>query len=272
MTSLKTIVPALVLVGTIFSSAWGETDPQRRSLPLLAQDFEKYGYEAPLPFGASLGVMLVSQEFKMDNISLGGQPAEVFAISSARSANSMLMPKLDMWLLPFLDVYAFGGFMSGTMNIDVSLFDFPLLGDIRLPLEFDFEGALLGGGMTLAGGYGPVFAMVDGSYSVADMSSFESKLDMVMASGRLGVATGEEGQRAMFWLGGMLQDLDQTLEQMVPVGDTGQMTLVSVDVGVKDPWNMVMGTRLQAGRRLGLMVEAGFLGRRYLFGNLEYRF
>lgn len=272
MTSLRMIVPALVLAGTIVSTAWGETDPERRSLPLMAQDFEKYGYEAPLPFGASLGVMMVSQNFKMDNISLGGQPAEAFAISSARSTNTMLMPKLDMWLLPFLDVYAFGGFMSGTMNIDVSLFDFPILGDIRLPLEFDFEGALLGGGLTLAGGYGPVFAMVDGNYSSVSMSSFESKLDMLMASGRLGVATGREGNRAMFWLGGMLQDLDQTLEQMVPVGDTGEMTLVSVDVGVRDPWNMVVGTRLQSGKRLALLVEAGFLGRTQLFGNIEYRF
>lgn len=246
--------------------------PQRRSLPLYAESFEKYGYKAPLPFGAALGVMSISQDFVMDGIRVGGQDVEAFSISSARGSNNILMPRVDMWLLPFLDLYVLGGTMAGTMNINVTLYDIPLLGDRNLPIEFEFEGWMLGGGATLAGGYKFLFAMLDGNYSQVSASTFESKIDMAMFSARLGVATSGTGWEAMFWAGGMYQNMDQTIEGQQQLGLGGDPVLIQVDVGAKDPWNMVIGSRLQAGRHLALLMEAGFIGRRQLFANLEYRF
>ena len=249
-----------------------DSSGHRSGLPLLASRLEKFGYKAPLPFGASIGVMFAAQHFIMDNIRIDGEDVEVFSISSARGINTMVMPKLDMWLLPFLDLYAFGGYMTGVMNVDVTVYDIPLLGDRRIPLEFDFTGGMLGGGMTLVGGYSFIFAMLDGNYSKASLSSFESHLDMYMASARLGVTTGSEGSQAMFWLGGMYQNLDQTLQESFQLSEQGSASLVEIDVGVKEAWNMVAGSRLHAGRRLSILVEAGFIGRRQLFANIEYRF
>ena len=268
-----------VVAITVFLSAWAPcatradtASSHHRSLPLLVDKFEKYGYEAPLPFGASLGVMFASQDFVMDKIRIDGEPIEAFAIGSARGTNMMLMPKVDMWLLPFLDLYVFGGLMTGTMNINVILYDLPVIGDRNLPLEFDFDGGMLGGGATFAGGYKWLFAMFDGNYSKVNLSTFESKLDMTMASARLGVATKGTGWQAMFWAGGMYQNMDQTLQGLHQLEVGGAQALVEVDVGVKDDWNMVVGSRLQAGRRLALLIEGGFIGRRQLFTNIEYRF
>ena len=271
MRGLRVIAIAVFVL--VQAPGWAqETAATNRSLPLLAGTFEEYGYKSPLPFGASLGVMFSNQNFVMDGLRVDGQPVEAFAISSSRGSNFMLMPKVDMWLLPFLDLYAFGGLMTGIMNINVALYDLPLIGDQNLPLEFEFDGGMLGGGATLAGGYKWVFAMVDGNYSKVDLSTFESKLDMFMASGRLGVVTSGSGWDAMFWAGGMYQDMDQTLEDYQQIGLTGTEALIQVDVGVRDPWNMVVGGRLQAGRRLALLVETGFSGRKQLFANIEYRF
>lgn len=216
--------------------------------------------------------MFASQDFVMDQIRIDGEPIEAFAIGSARGTNNMLMPKVDMWLLPFLDLYVFGGLMTGTMNINVILYDLPFIGDRNLPLEFDFDGGMVGGGATFAGGYKWLFAMFDGNYSKVNLSTFESKLDMVMASGRLGVAIKDTGWQAMFWAGGMYQNMDQTLQGTYQLEVGGAQALVEVDVGVKDDWNMVVGSRLQAGRRLALLIEGGFIGRRQLFANIEYRF
>lgn len=264
--------PGAVQADEATESSSGTASTQHRSLPLLVEKFEKFGYEAPLPFGASLGAMFATQNFVMDKIRIDGNAVEAFEINSARGTNTMLMPKVDMWLLPFLDLYVFGGVMTGSMNINVILYDLPVIGDRNLPLEFDFDGGMLGGGGTLAGGYKWLFAMFDANYSKVNLSTFESKIDMVMASARLGATASGTDWDAMFWAGGMYQNMDQTLQGLHQLELGGTEVLVEVDVGVQDDWNMVVGSRLQAGRHLALLIEGGFIGRKQLFTNIEYRF
>lgn len=268
---LYTFVGCIILASAQVAPTYNQKD-HWSGLPLLSKTFsEKFGYEAPNPFGASLGLFVMSQEFTMDKVSIDGKPVENFAFTKARGNDITLMPRLDVWVLPFLNVYGMGGAIQGLMDVEVTV-DIPVLGPLQVPLEFEYKGSMFGGGATMAGGYKFLFVMLDANYSKAKLNTFDSELDMLMASGRLGVVTEGEDWMTMFWVGGMYQNMDQYLEQEFILVEGDPKSLMGINVSVKDEWNMLIGGRIQVGKRIGILVEGGFFGRQQVFTNLEYRF
>jgi hypothetical protein len=170
-------------------------------------------------------------------------------------------------------VYVFGGYTQGfldaTVNVHDPVFDFI---NFDVPLQFEYTGTLFGAGGTIAAGYKQVFGMIDANYSTAKLSTFGSELDMFMLSGRIGYLHQAANSIIIVWSGAMYQDMDQTLEQEFQLGEPAELHRIKVDVGAKHPVNMLLGARFEYKKRYGVTLEGGFIGRKQIILNLEYRF
>ena len=164
-------------------------------LPLLGEEATKRGIVLPLPFGAGLVYYHLDRDIDITDVRVGrngAPPTSVsdFAKLASRSRVDNVNVKLDVWLLPFVNVYLIGGYIWNTSDtrIDVSLP--PLLpgGSERrhtLTVPTQLEGSVGGVGMTLAGGYGPFFMTYDVNLAQADLG-FDNRFKAVVTSIRGG--------------------------------------------------------------------------------------
>jgi hypothetical protein len=77
------LILLVIIFNGILNAVSSQVAPSNNSeghwsrLPLMGKTFsERFGYEAPKPFGASLGLFVMSQEFTMDKVSIDGEPVD----------------------------------------------------------------------------------------------------------------------------------------------------------------------------------------------------
>ena len=174
-------------------------------LPLMGDLARQRGIELPLPFGAGLVFYHLSRDIEVTDVRVGrngAPPASVseFASLGSRADVDNLNVKLDVWLLPFVNLYAIAGYIwnESATSVDVTLP--PLLpGGATRRFQFEIptqmEGSVAGIGMTLAGGYPPYFMVYDINVAQADLG-FDDRLKAVVASIRAGWS-GEAGARPL---------------------------------------------------------------------------
>ncbi|MGL5146988.1 MAG: hypothetical protein ACRC7Q_05795, partial [Plesiomonas shigelloides] len=112
MAGIKSVLLPVLLLGSGVASAV--------ELPLFADEARKQGYSLPEPFGLSVAGLYVEQDFIVDRIgfsglSLGTLPLapDAIGISAApgQQHSEVYTLRADVWLLPFLNLYAIGGKM-----------------------------------------------------------------------------------------------------------------------------------------------------------------
>jgi hypothetical protein len=164
-------------------------------VPFLAEEARKRGIELPLPFGIGLVYYNLHRDIQVTDVRVGrnGSPptsvSQFANIGSTSNVNNVNL-KLDVWLLPFLNVYAIVGYIwnESTTKIDVTL---PPLLPGGSPRSFQFEmptqleGSVGGLGLTLAGGYDPFFMAFDVNAARADLG-FDDRFKAVIMSARAG--------------------------------------------------------------------------------------
>ena len=158
-------------------------------LPLLAEEARKRGVELPLPFGVSLVYYHLDRAIEVTDVRIGrsGNPprsvTEVAQFSSGSRVDNLNL-KVDVWLLPFLNLYGLVGWFhnNSTTNVRVSY-----EGPLGSPIERSFsvpttiEGSVGGLGATLAAGYPPFFLVLDVNAFGSDLG-FSEKLRGSIAS------------------------------------------------------------------------------------------
>src|SRR5512145_2876709 len=104
------------------------TAQDARRLPFLAEEAHKRGVELPRPFGIGMVYYHLDRAIDVRDVRVGrngAPPASVsqFAKLSADSKVDNANLKFDVWLLPFLNVYAIAGYIWNESNttIDVTL-------------------------------------------------------------------------------------------------------------------------------------------------------
>jgi hypothetical protein len=138
-----------------------------RKLPFLGDLARDRGIELPLPFGVGAVGYYIQREIAVSEVRVGRggappSPVSDFAQFATRSSVGNLNLKLDVWLLPFVNVYAIAGYVWNESETTVDLTLPPLLPSgeprsRRLTMPTSIEGTVGGLGTTLAGGYGPFF-------------------------------------------------------------------------------------------------------------------
>ena len=271
-------------------------------LPFMAQKVIDMGYDLPMPYGLKVLYSDIEQDQVLEGLQVGfsggeKEPFEWVAFENAISFSETYQAIGDVWLLPFLNVFAFVGDVKGDVTLDVFLEGNGLLEQkgidcsrpgnlaicrllqdqiIELPIESVFSGTNYGAGFNLAGGWKGFFFTLPVSFSWVNMDTTDVEGGaIVSASPRAGhlFKMGNFGNLGLF-VGASYLDSDLTATGSLAVPETDVTIDYTVEQSNTDKWNGIVGANWDITRRWSVMVEYnGFFGsRESIFAAVGWRF
>jgi hypothetical protein len=250
----------------LFTGA-GETTPENKSstLPFLGEEARKRGIELPKPFGFGVVYYHLDRSIEVSDVRIGrnGSPptsVSQFAQLGSSSRVDNVNLKFDVWLLPFLNVYAIAGYIwnESSTTIDVTLPPLTSGGSPRMrrmTVPTELTGTVGGLGLTLAGGYGPFFFAGDVNAAQADLG-FDNRFHAVVTSIRAGWHGRAGPGPIRVWINSTYWDTFAEATGTVADPDGGTLAF-EVDQGPRYPWTFGVGTAYGAKPWLDLAVDAG---------------
>jgi hypothetical protein len=286
--------------------------------PIWGDEARARGYSIPLPFGVNVSYMNMRQNINVESISLtglqvGGMPIpdDMFniGVGDTRQRSKTENLRLDMWVFPFLNVYGILGHTKGSsvsnisVDADPSKYDAGTIfhpnpdhiiaqavhagyesGALQdLDFKLNFEGTTYGAGVTLAGGYGNWFTILDTNYTQTSFDILDGKISALVVSPRVGYRFEMPGiagpSHLSLWVGTMYQDVQQEFK-----GNLSDLNLPSaldsvvengrfdVKQHLTSPWNMLVGAQYEITQNFNVLTEIGFNERNSFFIAGEYRF
>jgi hypothetical protein len=252
-------------------------------LPIWGQAACEKGYVLPRPFGLSLGYMHQDQPFDVGDIFVNGIDVKtpgVAVVDEVQNEESTATLRFDAWILPFWNVYGIlgrsDGQAVGPLQIDLGPV-FPLLcglpgNDCQVDTTFDisYKADVVGFGTTIAGGYKDFFGMVDYNRSEADLDISLTDAKATVVSSRIGWNGKLGGFTGVLWVGVMYQDIAQTLDLPLDIGD--DILIVTIEQSTQEALNYTIGGQWDINRSFAILAEFGFGKRTSQMLNLTYRF
>ena len=269
-------------------------EPVTHKLPIWGQKVREMGFDLPLPFGAGANLVLMDQGLDIRNVKVGiGDPTfeiEELGFSDARAYDTAITARLDMWLLPFANIYGIFGYINGESELDLdvsritTVLPIPGLPPIFEPgktidLNIHYQGTTFGGGMTLAGGYKDFFASVDGNYTYSNIDIADGDISTLTISPRVGLMVDSPAIKGSlaFWVGAMYMKYKQTVTDDISLNELDPR-LPSVKINYKldvqndEPWNFIFGGQWEITQRWQIMAEGGVGERKQLILGAFFRF
>jgi hypothetical protein len=271
-------------------------------MPFMAQKVIDLGYDLPLPYGVQFLYSNIEQDQILEQLEVGfsgGEkvPYEWVDFENAVSWTDTWQMIGDVWLLPFLNLFAFVGDIKGDVTLDVFLDGNGLLEQagidcnrpgnlvvcrllqdqvVMLPVESDFTGLNYGVGFNLAGGWNGWFFTLPVSFAWTDMDTTDVEGGAVIsASPRLGrlIKLGSAGNLGLY-LGGSYLDSDLKAHGSLDIPGTDESIDYTVDQANKDQWAGIVGANWSINSRWSVTVEYnGFFGsRESIFASVGWRF
>ncbi|CNI31944.1 Uncharacterised protein [Yersinia aldovae] len=221
--------------------------PESTILPFWGDEARARGYELPLPFGVSISHMNIRQNIDVDSITFSGLslgshplPSSLFNINvdKTRQQSNTDTLRLDMWLLPFMNVYGIVGKTRGSSLSNVSVDSDPSnykpgsmdwliakavqgmhdKGQLQnIDFKLEFKGTTYGIGTTFAGGYDNWFTTLDMNYTQTSFDILDGKIDAFTLSPRVGYRFAIPAidvlhmapSKLNVWVGSMYQNVQQ---------------------------------------------------------------
>ena len=131
-----------------------KTTPYPWRLPVMGAKLRKLGFDLPSPNGIMVNYARSVQDLTVSNLFVGFDPDKLVGVDGIARFNyieanvNAVSVRYDFWLLPFLNFYGIGGYISSDTRVGLGL-----------PFEMEFmahsEGPTLGWGTVFAGGIGP---------------------------------------------------------------------------------------------------------------------
>lgn len=138
------------------------------TFPIFAKQAYKKGFDIPFTYGLSVAYYTQVQDVLINRTLIGLNNSEQIDVSglvnfgTIESRANAFTVRPDMWVFPFLNVYA----IFGTGNSQTTV---PLVSPVNFTTKQNFNVNSYGFGATLAGGFGPVFVVIDNNYNFADI-------------------------------------------------------------------------------------------------------
>jgi hypothetical protein len=186
--------------------------------------------------------------------------------------------KLDVWVLPFLNVFGIYGQIDGDTTIDLRPLGLPLPPQTN-SLTFSYDGDVFGGGVVLAAGGDKWFASVTATFTDTNLGgSFDSSVEATTIQPRIGLRAGSSLE---IWVGGYILDAEEKHSGSVDLdlGLVGGMLPVDaqdvafdVDLSQKEDFNPSIGMHMMMSEAWESTIEIGFGDRRTALANFTYRF
>ncbi len=214
------------------------------------------GEELPLPFGVGLTVYGQTQDYGLKKLAfnLPGISIDPDAIRIDNSIQELNI-QIDVWVLPFLNLFGIAGAIDGTTNVDFSQVQgLPIpLGRLRI----EYDGEVYGLGANLVGGGQGWFASLTTIWTTENLSGdFNSAAEAWIVTPRLGV----RNDRGAVWIGTTYQDVQETHEGTIELPFLGPVDF-DVELESRNAWNLQIGAATAISKRWHLHVEGGFAER-----------
>ncbi len=268
-------------------------EPITRALPIWGEKVREMGFDLPLPFGVGANFIYMDQGIEIRNlkVDIGGRNIDVGGVtfSNASAHNAAATARLDLWLLPFANVYGIFGYIDGEAELDVNLpsliVDLPIIGPTpitdpkRIKFNIDYTGTTFGGGVTLAGGYKNFFGSLDVNYTQSDIDVVDGEIKVLTVSPRIGVLVDPaaiKGSLAL-WVGAMYMDYKQTVSDEINLNELdSRLPSVEIDFEIdvknEEHWNFLFGGQWEITKRWQVMAEGGVGNRRQVILGAFFRF
>ena len=273
----KTVLVIVVLISTQLI-AQEEGKQYDRVFPLYAQNVIDMGLDLAHPYGVSLVYNYTEQDFILDDLSIfakDGSEVEIdsiVALQNAKPASHSVQVKVDTFVLPFLNVFAMAGVISGETPLDVTI-----KRTVKPDLNFSVDAAVKGynftGGMMFATAYENYFISVPVSYTYSMLERSYDYRKVISVVPRFGniISFQEYGKVAVF-MGANYMDVDLKSKGEF-VDETGRILVYEVQQKNVDKWNMSLGYNWMFNKEMSWTFEVGFLSsRQNLTTGLNYRF
>jgi hypothetical protein len=283
--------------------------------PIWGRKALERGIQTPLPLGFNIAYYHMSQDIIITNLGVGfnqpPQPVNFITFDRAGAELNLVNARVDLWLLPFLNVYTVVGTGNGRTTVR-------LASPVQFETTADFDGQNFGLGITGVYGFKSYFGVIDLNHQWGFSSLLDAPVPANIFSFRLGhrFRLGEPRQhrRATVWFGAMYQVFQSEtngsikLSDVLPPGSDSlfndyqnsswyqalgpaQKALVdqfvqrlqggldtttvnySLNKEAADPWNLIVGGTLDFGPHWGIRWEFGFVGRKsvMLMGNYRVK-
>lgn len=225
----------------------------------------------PFPCGFGVNYYYQRQGYDMSRITLTPDVSRMFPLNPSelgvKSRINEVNLKLDVWLLPFLNVFGIAGRVDEKTT--VSNIPHPQL----RTLQYEDSGNLYGGGATLVYAIKHFWASLTVADSYADLNKSDSWIQAFVLTPKVGarVNTPWPGKGLNVWVGGTFQKAE---EEHTGNWDIPGLGPLKYDVKLKEsePLNVVAGLGTDLWGRLALEVELGFGEREQVLTSLAYRF
>ena len=255
---LRNVVLTMVLVVSVTSVAAAEgLFPLCKS---MAGD-----RQLPLPWGVGITLHQQDQDYDLGRLAID-IPVDLSLAQDVKVENTVgeANLKLDLWLLPFLNVFGLLGRIEGETTVNLA----PFFSDLAV----EYDGVVYGAGVTCAAGVGRYFGSLTATYTDTSLDTSDSSVEAWVLSPKVGMtAHARGGHPIVFWVGAMYQEAEEEHEGQITVPVFGD---VSYDVLLeeKEPWNYLVGLSTALGEHMSLELEGGLGGRTQLTGSLGWRF
>jgi hypothetical protein len=282
------------------------------ALPLWGEKLAERGLAFPLPFGIGLNYAFIDQPIEISRVGVGVNDSELVDMSDLITFDELdskvhaLNVRADVWLLPFLNVYAMGNW---AIEAETRV-------SIAEPFAFD-AGATQSGygggfGFTLAGGAWGYFGTIDLNWTWNQLEKLDVPVGTFLLTPRVGKNLGKlAGVEWILWVGAMRQTIESDTSGQIrlsdavgssgdgsfqgelqswyaglppalqaPVsgvveridGDLDPVIRYDLDKAVAYPWNMLVGTEIGFTDAWRMRAEVGFIHRTEVILGMNYRF
>ena len=256
-------------------------------LPVFAQADPLFGKamagdrKLPRAFGIGIDYFSMDQPYQIDSLSFSPPPTfplppitNVLAIVVDSEIENVDL-KVDVWLLPFLNVFGIYGRIDGRTTVDLSNTGVLLPPDFQR-LNIAYDGDVYGGGVVLAVGGDRWFASLTGTFSDTSLSgAFQSSVEATTIQPRLGFRVPENTE---IWIGGYFSDAEESHSGTInlDLGPFGPGTPIPIDFAVDLPqqedFNFSYGLHTMFSDSWEATMEVGRGDRNTALANLTYRF
>ena len=243
----------------------------------------------PRTWGIGFDYFEMSQPYQIDSLSLTDNIGPVIVdLGSILAPDPSVLDieneirhndiKIDVWVLPFLNVFGIYGRIDGETHINLSSLGLPLPPQTN-SLTVDYDGDVFGGGIVLAFGGDKWFGSVTATATDTSLGGdFKSSVSATTIQPRVGLRFGDHTE---VWLGGYMLDAEEkhsgTIDLdlglvggMLPVD--AQDAVFAVDLSQQKDFNFSIGTHMMLSEAWEATIEVGAGDRRTALANFTYRF
>jgi len=230
------------------------------------------GKDLPAPFGFGLNIYAQDQTFNFSKSSfyLSGLNLENMIPQDLDISNQVTEKnfKVDLWLLPFVNVFGILGEINGSTIVDHELLNQISDGKIQM----NYKGVIYGSGITMAGGYEPYFLSLTAAFSNTRLDNSESSVKAWVFTPKVGIVM--KGWRIIedlnIWLGAMYQKSEEQHSGSINLANSIDVQY-DVTLEQKNAWNSMAGVMIGFSGDFCLELERGIGDRKHVLASLIYR-